>query len=131
VSLLDVFLIVAALSLAGVAIALVPALVQLKRTAQKTELLMDTLNQEISPLLRSLSETAGELQTLTSSINEKVEKIDPVIETVEATGYILRGTAAMIKQSVIPIVSEVGGLSAGIRTFIHYFTKPGKTYQRR
>ena len=130
-TILDFFLIVAALSLAGVAIALVPALVQLKRTAQKTELFIDTLNREISPLLRSLSQTAGELQSLTASMNEKMDKVDAVMDTVEDTGHILRNTAAMIKQTIVPIATEIGGFGTGVRAFMHFFTRPGKNYDRR
>jgi uncharacterized protein YoxC len=126
VSLLNIFLIVAALSLAGIAVALVPMLLQLKRTAEKAELLMDTLNRDISPLLHSLSETVAELRTLTIAMEQKMDKVDGVLDTVQDTGDILRTTAIMLKKSVIPVISHVGGLGAGISTFIHYLTRSGK-----
>jgi uncharacterized protein YoxC len=126
VSLLDFFLIVAALSMAGIAIALVPMLMQLKRTAEKTELLVDTLQRDIRPFLQSLSETTSELRFLTASINQKVDKVDQVIDTIQDTGVILRSTAGILQQSVIPVVSQLGGFGAGIRAFLHYLTKSGK-----
>jgi uncharacterized protein YoxC len=126
VSLLDFFLIVAALSLAGVAIALVPTLIQLKRTAEKTETLLDMLQRDIRPLLQSLSETTVELRLLTASINQKVDKVDLVIDTIQDTGVILRSTAGILKQSVTPVFSQVGGLGAGIRAFVHYLAGSGK-----
>jgi uncharacterized protein YoxC len=126
VSLLDFFLIVAALSLAGVAIALVPMLVQLKRTAEKTELLVDMLQRDMSPFLQSLSETTSELRFLTASINQKVEKVDLVIDTIQDTGVILRSTAGILQQSVLPVVTQIGGFGAGIRAFLNYLTKSGK-----
>lgn len=127
-SLLNFFLVVAALSLAGVAIALVPTLMQLKRTAMKTELFMDTLNRDIGPLLRSLTHTAGSLESLTSSVNEQVDRVEAVIDTVEETGRLLHRTAEIIRKGVIPTVAEIGGLGAGIKTFIQFFTKPGRNY---
>lgn len=127
-SLLNFFLIVAALSLAGVAIALVPTLVQLKRTALKTELFMDTLNRDISPLLRSLNQTAGTIENLTTTVNEQVERVEGVVDTVEETGRILIRTAEIIRKAVVPMAAEIGGLGAGIRAFLHFFTKPGRNY---
>ncbi|MDA8164162.1 MAG: DUF948 domain-containing protein [Desulfobacteraceae bacterium] len=125
-TLLDFFLIVAALSLAGVAVALVPALLQLKRTARKTELLMDTLNRDISPLMRSLTLAAGTLENLTSLMNEQVERVDAFLDTVEDTGRVLHRTSEIIRKAIVPAAAEIGGLGAGIRTFIHFFTRPGK-----
>jgi uncharacterized protein YoxC len=126
VSLLNFFLIVAALSLAGIAIALVPTLLQLKRTAEKAELLLETLNRDVSPLLQTLAETAGELRSLTAAINEKVDKADTAIENIQDTTRLIRSTAFTLKQSMVPLVSSIGGLGAGISTFVHYFTRSGK-----
>jgi uncharacterized protein YoxC len=125
-SLLDFFLIVAALSLAGITIALVPTLMQLKRTAEKTELLMEMLHRDISPLLQSLSETSNELQILTTSINQKVDKIDATIDIIQDTGAILRSTAGTFKQTVVPVIAQASSLGAGIRAFVQYLAGSGK-----
>lgn len=127
-TLLGFFLIVAALSLAGVAVALVPTLMQLKRTAQKTELLMDTLNRDIDPLLRSLTHAAGNIENLTATMSEQADRVETVMDTVEDTGRVLHRTADIIRKAVVPAAAEIGGLGAGIRAFIHFFTKPGKNY---
>lgn len=125
-SFLNFFLIVAALSLAGVAIALVPMILQLKRTAEKTEVLMETLSRDLGPLLQSLSNATGELRALTATMNQKVDKVDAVIDSVQDTGLILQSTAVMLKKSVVPVISHVGGLGAGISAFVHYLTRSGK-----
>jgi hypothetical protein len=64
-------------------------------------------------------------------MNEQVDRVDAVLDTVEDTGRVLHRTAELIRKAVVPTAAEIGGLGAGIRTFIHFFTKPDKNYSRR
>lgn len=119
----DFFLLIASISLAVVAFITVPALLQIRRTFKKTETLIDTLNNEIGPLARSLKETASELQILSITLNSKVEKTDRIIETVQQSADTLLMSSRMVKDIAVPVMAQIGGLRAGVKAFTNFFTK--------
>ena len=126
-TLFDFFLVVVIISLAVLVGVLAPAIIQLNRSARKAETLFDTLNQQMGPLLTSLSATSKELQTLASSLNDKVGKTDQVIDTMKHSADTLLLTSNILKNTVSPIVTQVGGFYAGLRTFSHFFSKSSKS----
>ncbi len=126
-TLFDFFLVIVIISLAVLVGVLAPAILQISRSARKAEAFFDTINQEIGPLLKSLSQTSIELQKLTSSLNDKVNKTDQIIETVKQSSDTLLITTHILKNTVTPLATQVGGFYAGVKAFTHFFTKSGKT----
>ncbi|OGR05637.1 MAG: hypothetical protein A2511_09025 [Deltaproteobacteria bacterium RIFOXYD12_FULL_50_9] len=127
-SALNIFVIVVSICLIVLVAALVPALIQIKRTARKVETLLDTLNQDLSPLLQSLADTSRELQTLTEKIRDKVDRTDKVIDTAKAAADTLLVTSSMLKNSVTPIFSQITGFTAGVQAFFRYLKKPDQNH---
>lgn len=120
-SVLDIFLIVAAIGVGVITAALVPLLLQLKRTIRKTELFVDTLSQDLAPLLRSLSQTSMELQILSTTLNDKLKRTDRIIDTIQHSSNTLLMATDMVKSTLLPVVSQVGGLCTGIKAIISFF----------
>lgn len=120
---LDFLIIVATICLIILITVLVPILLQIKRTALKIETLIDSVNQEIPPLLQSLNNTSREIQTLMETIKNKVDKTDRVIDTVKAAADTVFVTTSIMKNSVAPLIIQIGAISAGIHTFFRYLTK--------
>ena len=120
-SVLDIFLIVAAIGIGVITLALVPMLLQLKRTIHKTELFVDSLNQDLAPFLRSLSQTSMELQILTTTLNDKLKRTDRIIDTIQHSSNTLLLATDMVKSTLVPVVAQVGGLSTGIKAIISFF----------
>ena len=120
---LDFFLSATATCLIILTAVLVPALIQIKRSARKVEALLDSVNQDIPPLIQSLADTSREVQTLLETIKNKVDKTDRVIETAKAAADTIFVTTSMMKNSVTPFIAQIGGITAGIQTFFRYLTK--------
>lgn len=116
----DFFIILAGLSLVAVAVALIPAILQIRRTYAKAELLIDSANKEIGPLCRQVSSAAGEIEILSASLAGKVEQTDKAFQALRQSADTLLLTSNMVKEAVRPVVTNIGGLSAGIKTFTSF-----------
>lgn len=123
----EFFSLLSAISLFAIAIALVPTFLQFRRTLQKLEVCIENLNRHIDPMCVSLTEAANEFQLLSLSLNEKMEKTDKVIDTARKSVEILFSTATLFKETVRPVITQVGGFSAGVLAFSHFLTRSKKT----
>jgi len=123
----DFFSLLSAVSLFAIAVALVPTFLQLRRTLQKIEVFIEDLNGQVDPLCQSLTEAANEIQLLSISLSDKLEKTDAVIYTAQRSAEALLTTTTLIKETVRPFITTLGGVSAGIMAFSHFFNRSGKT----
>lgn len=126
----DFFSLLSAVSLFAIAVALVPTFLQFRRTLQKIEVFIEALNTHVDPLCRSLTEAANEVQLLSISLSDKVEKTDAVIYTAQRSAETLLTTTTLIKETVRPFITTLGGVSAGIMAFSQFFNRPCKTPQK-
>jgi uncharacterized protein YoxC len=126
----DFFSLLSAVSLFAIAVALVPTFLQFRRTLQKIEIFIETLNGHVDPLCRSLTEAANEVQILSISLSDKVEKTDAVIYTAQRSAEALLTTTTLIKETVRPFVTTLGGVSAGIMAFSHFLNRSGNTNKK-
>ncbi|MFH1021412.1 MAG: DUF948 domain-containing protein [Pseudomonadota bacterium] len=124
---LDFFSLLSAVSLFAIAITLVPTFLQFRRTLQKTEILIEALNTHVDPLCRSLTEAANEIQILSISLSDKLEKTDAVIYTAQKSADVLFTTTTMLKETVRPFITQIGGFSAGVMAFSHFLNRSWKT----
>ena len=122
----DIFFIVGAFSLFAIAMALIPVLLQYKRTLRKTENLVECLNKHADPLCKSLTEAASELQILSLSLNDKLEQSDAILKNVKNSTETLLLMSSMAKDTVKPFITGFGGLAAGVRAFSYFLAKSGR-----
>jgi uncharacterized protein YoxC len=124
----DLFLIVAGISIVAITVVLIPFLVQLKQTVRRAEKLMENIDKELEPLLVSLKITAGQVQDLSENVNGKLAETDAIIKTARHAGESLLVTTSLVKTVLTPFITKAGGLSSGIRAFmsIMHRSKPGK-----
>ena len=127
ISSIDIFIIIAAVSLAGIAVFLIPALVQLRQTLQQADTLFDTLQKEVQPLSTAITAAADEIKDLSASVNDKLDQTDVLIDSLERSGDIILHTSKLLKESTVPIITEVGALSAGLKAFMYFFTRPQRS----
>lgn len=126
----DIFFIIASICLIVIAVFLVPALMQLKKTAEKAEVTLQTLNNDLEPLMLRLTEVSEELQSLTSAINDKIERTGAIVDTVQLAGDNLLSTTDYLKKNLTPIIAQIGGIGAGISAFTNFFKKNKPTERR-
>lgn len=123
----DFFSLLSALSIFAMAIVLMPVFIQFRRTLQKIEVFIEALNRQVEPLCQSLTEAGREIQILSISLSDKLEKTDAVIYTAQKSADTLLATAAMLRETVRPFITQVGGFSAGIMAFSHFLNRSWKT----
>lgn len=119
----EIFFLVAGLAVVVITIFLVPVLLQLRRVGEKVEKLVGDLDRDLPPLLKNLSDTAAELHLLTASINRKVEDVDKIINVARQASDTLVCTIDLFRKTVLPIVTKVGGFSAGLLAIFSFLKK--------
>ena len=122
----DFFSLLSAVSLFAIAIALVPTFLQFRRTLRKLEIFVEALNQHVDPMCQSLTEAANEIQLLSISFSDKLEKTDAVIYTAQKSADTLLTTTTLIKETVRPFITQIGGFSAGIMAFSQFLNRSWK-----
>jgi len=123
----DFFSLLSAASIFTIAIALVPTFIQFRRTLQKIEIFIEALSKQVDPLCQSLTEAGNEIQTLTLSLHDKLEKTDTVIYTAQKSADTLLTTATMLRETVRPFITQIGGFNAGVMAFSHFLNRSWKT----
>ncbi|MEW6518087.1 MAG: DUF948 domain-containing protein [Thermodesulfobacteriota bacterium] len=126
----DIFFIIASTGIVIVVAMLVPVLYQVKRTAEKAETALDKINHELEPLLHKTTAMNEELLALSVSLNEKIEKSDHIIDVGQQAADVLLTTATIVKDTVTPLVVQIGAISAGIGAFTNFFKKSEPSERR-
>ena len=116
----EIFLVIASVAIILITIALIPVLLQIKRTARKAELMIDSVDQQLAPLLVTLNQTADELHTLSETINRKLDETDTVIRSLRLAGESLLLTSNLFRRTVSPVITHVGGIGSGIKAFLSF-----------
>lgn len=118
----EIFLTAAGLAIVVITIFLVPLLIQLRRVGERAENLLDNLNQEIPPLMKSLNQSATELGVLTSSLNRKVAEVEQILSLVRNASDNFLHTSGLLK-TLLPTITKVGSFGAGLFAFISYLRR--------
>ncbi len=109
---------------------LVPALIQIKKTTEKTEFFIEQLSAGFDPLLTNIKTTSTELQELSETLREKIEKTDRILDSAqEASGTLLK-LSGQIQEAANPIIARIGGITAGINAFSTIFKITHKKERR-
>jgi len=124
---MDIFIIITAVSLTAIAVFLIPVLMQLRQTLKQADLLFDKMQNEIEPLSIALTDAAIGIKELSASVNNKLDHADIFIDSLEKSGDIILHTSKALRESTAPIISEVGAISAGIKAFMYFFTRPQRS----
>lgn len=114
---LDIFLIFTAFSVVILTAVLIPALLQFRRSLQKAEDLMVVLEREFVPMSKKLTAVGSEVEILAASLNARVDETEAVVKTARQASNTLLLTSQAFKDSVNPIISNIGGISAGLQMF--------------
>jgi uncharacterized protein YoxC len=110
-----------AFSLVILVAALIPTLVQIRRTAKRLESTLNHLNTEMVPLIQTATNTAEEFQFLTASINDKLDKTDTLFNEVQEAGHVLLATTNILRNKITPALIQIASVSAGIKAFSKIF----------
>jgi uncharacterized protein YoxC len=94
-----------AITLVVLAAFIIPALIEIRRTAAATRDFLSSTDTELKPAIKELRETLADLKLLTHGAADKVEDIETFMEAVGDTGRNLR--------TINTVVGSVAGLLGG------------------
>ncbi len=117
------FLAVIAFSFLILVVALVPTLLQIRKTAKRLEGTIEHIDTEVEPLIKAATETAEELQIMTASINDKIDQTDTLFNEVQEAGHVLLATTHILKDKISPGLIQLASINAGIKAFAKFFNK--------
>ncbi|MEB3356934.1 MAG: DUF948 domain-containing protein [Synechococcales bacterium] len=103
-----------AMSLTAALVVTIPAMGELARAARSAEKLFDTLNRELPPTLEAIRLTGLEVNQLTEEVNDGVQGLSRVIQTVDRS---LETAQKQATQAGVTTRSLTVGLQAAWRTF--------------
>jgi uncharacterized protein YoxC len=101
---------------------MVPALVQLRRTARQAEDFLRVVELELRPSLIELKEVIRNLNRASDQVASGIEKVGGTLEAIQETGQTVRYANQLIRHIVFPKLitgaAVVAGLRVGLRTLI-------------
>ncbi len=101
---------------------MVPAFVQLRRTARQAEDFLRVVELELRPLLIDLKEVIRNLGRVSEQVKGGIEKMGGTLEAIGETGKTVRYANQLIQHIVFPKLitgaAVVAGLRVGLRTLI-------------
>ena len=118
-SLPEIFYLLAGLAVIILTLLLVPVLLQLRRTGRQAELLMANLDRELTPLSKSLTDATIEIHHLSNSINNKLDEMEQSIHNFRHASENFLLTSNLVKKTLAPFITQVGGISAGVLAIAH------------
>lgn len=126
----DILIIITSIGLIVLLAVLIPVLIQIKKTTQKTEFFIEQLADGLEPLLTNINATSAELQDLSETLREKIDKTDKVLDSAQEAGDILLKLSGQLREAATPVISQIGGITAGINAFSSFFRITHKKERR-
>jgi len=101
---------------------MVPAFIQLRRTAMQAEVFLKVVELELRPALSELKEVIRNLNRASEQVTGGMEKVGGALEAIKGTGETIGIANDLIQQIVFPKLitgaAFMTGLRAGLRTLI-------------
>lgn len=117
------FLVVAA----AVAVFLIRALNQVSRTVRNLGTLVNSLETEITPLVRNLRETSENINGLLVQTQERLNQLEGLFLTLKESAQIFSMINRIFRGGVTPTLVNLAGLAVGIKTAGQsFFKRKGK-----
>ena len=100
-------------------IVLISTLLAFRKTAQRAESVLATVEREIRPMVTELEQLTAELQKLSHKANENIERIGVVVERVEDISL----TVARVVGAVggLTRIGQYAGVDAGVKRGVEVF----------
>ena len=123
--LLTISVTVIAASIVVVAIVLIPAILQIRRTAREAEKLLDTARMQVVPLSHDLTVISREVSGILQSVHRQVDRVEGGIATVQDAAERLRDFEETILTSVeeplLELAALVRAVTRGFAAFFRFF----------
>lgn len=99
-----------------VAFFLIRALMQVSRTMGNLGVLINSLEKEITPLLRELRETSERVTCLLAQTQERLNQMETLFMTLRESAQIFSLINRIMRGGVTSSLMNLAGLAAGLKT---------------
>jgi uncharacterized protein YoxC len=99
-----------------VAIFLVRALVQISRMVSNLNTFLNSLEKEITPLVRNLKETSESLNGILAQTRERLNQLETLFQTVKESTAVFSMINRIMRTGITPTLVNIAGLAVGLKT---------------
>ena len=113
---------------------LIPALVQVRRTAKEAEKLIDSVRVQVAPISRDIGLISRDVQSIAQFIHRQADRVETGIETVYGMAVRAKAFQIEIQRRIIKLLvmftSVLGGFKQGIGVMARIVSRrtAGKTF---
>jgi len=102
---------------------LVPAILQITRTAKAAESFLKTTQESLNPLILKLNDTVDRANGVVSEVEESVHNVQQLTKAVGETGALLGEVNNLIRKAGMVLSVTTSGFGAGIKAALGVLTK--------
>ena len=122
------FLVVTAL----VAFFLIRTLIKVTRTVSNLNTFLNSLEKELTPLVRNLRETSESMNGILAQTRERLNQLEGLFKTLRESAHIFNMINRIMRGGITPTLVNLAGLAVGVktagRTLFKTKEKGGKKY---
>lgn len=102
---------------------LIPAILQIKRTAKAAEDLLITTRQSIAPLLADIQQTVESVNHVVLKLDESMGNMQNLTKAIGETGSIISDINGFVRKIQMVVSFTTLGFSSGIKTALGVLTQ--------
>ncbi len=106
------FLVVTAL----VAFFLIRTLIQVARTVSNLNTFLNSLEKELTPLVRNLRETSESMNGILAQTRERLDQLEGLFKTLKESTHIFNMINRIVSSGITPALVNLAGLAVGVKT---------------
>jgi uncharacterized protein YoxC len=123
--LLNISVAVIAASIAVIVIVVIPAVLEIRRTAREAEKFLETARMQIVPLSHDLTVISKEISGILQSIHRQVERVEEGMATFRDAAGRLREfeetVLTRVEEPLLELATLINAVSRGIAAFLRFF----------
>ena len=101
---------------------LVPALLQIKKTAKAAEDFLRTTQESLNPLLKELQETVEKTNQIAAKLDESVSDVQQLTKAVGEAGAIVSDINGLVRKIQMFFSVTTSSVGAGVKTALSVLT---------
>jgi uncharacterized protein YoxC len=101
---------------AVVAIFLIRALTQISRTVHNLEAFLNSLEKEITPMVRNLKETSESMNHVLVQTGERLNQLEGLFQTLKESARVFSVINRVMNRGINPTLVNLAGLAVGAKT---------------
>ena len=101
---------------AVVAFFLIRTLIQISRTVRNLETFLNSLEKEITPMVRNLNETSETMNHVLAQTGERLNQLEGLFQTLKESARVFSAINRIIGRGINPTLLNLAGLAVGAKT---------------